>query len=164
VGRLVPKKGYDIAYDAQSDDYFTLIVGEGVRPARIASNRNVRLFGAANQNELRDLYALSDVFVFPATGEIFTLVMQEAMASGLPVVTTNDPGYEPYEFSRELVRLVERESGALRVALQQIIADTPQQEAMGAYAREFALDQFDWERNYEQEYRIYGLQAKEAGL
>lgn len=157
VGRLVPKKGYEIVYDAQSDDHFTLIVGSGVRPERIVSNKNVRLFGAASESELRDLYALSDVFVFPAIGEIFTLVMQEAMSTGLPIVTTNDPGYASYDFSRENIQLVERNSDAFRRALAGILMNEERLGAMSEYSRMFALEYFDWQRNYEDEYKLYGL-------
>jgi D-inositol-3-phosphate glycosyltransferase len=159
VGRLVPKKGYDIVYKARSKDYFTLIVGAGRRPDYIVSDDDVKLFGPASSMQLKDLYAISDVFAFPAIGEIFTLVMQEAMASGLPVVTTDDPGYKSYDFSRKHIRLVARNSSALRSALQQITADTTRQNESKTYVREFALNNFDWQHNYDKEYSIYGLES-----
>ena len=46
-----------------------------------------------SESKTADLFRACDLFAFPAVGEIFTLVMQEAMASGLPVVTTDDPAY-----------------------------------------------------------------------
>ncbi len=159
VGRLVPKKGYEIVYNASSKDYFTLIVGAGLQSSHIVDSDDVRLFGSASPTELKDLYAISDVFAFPAIGEIFTLVMQEAMASGLPIVTTNDPGYQSYEFSREHIHLVERDSQALRDVLQQVTADTRQQSATKTYVRKFAVSHFDWRHNYDKEYAIYGIES-----
>lgn len=155
VGRLVPKKGFDIVFDAQSDNYFTLIVGEGVTPAHITSNENVELFGPATQEQLRDLYQLSDAFIFPAIGEIFTLVMQEAMASGLPVVTTKDPGYDNYNFSRQHIQLVPRDKHNLQHALLRLFDDAKQQHEASEYARTFATEYFNWEQNYPREYALY---------
>ena len=42
-----------------------------------------------NKPELRALFAAADVFVFPTFGDTLPIVVMEAMASGLPVVTTS---------------------------------------------------------------------------
>lgn len=157
VGRLVPKKGYDIVYNAQSPDYFTLIVGEGVRSSEIVSNENVHFFGPATPQQLRELYGLSDVFAFPAEGEIFTLVMQEAMASGLPTILADDPGYEPYDFSRDYIKLVPRESRALKSTILEVVGKETHKNEMAVYARNFATENFDWQKNYAREYALYEL-------
>jgi D-inositol-3-phosphate glycosyltransferase len=162
VGRLVPKKGYEFAYNAQSSDFFTLIVGDGVRPKRIISNDNVRLFGAANPQQLKELYALSDIFVFPAVGEIFTLVMQEAMASGLPVIMADDPGYTTYDFSRQHIRLVARDSDIIRREIVKILQNDKLKNTMTSYARNFAVDYFDWSKNYAREYALYEIGAGDS--
>lgn len=161
VGRLVPKKGYDIAYNAQSDSYFTLLVGSGVTPKTLAPTKNCRFFGPASAEQLKDLYRACDIFLFPATGEIFTLVMQEAMASGLPVVTTNDPGYNEYSFSRQHIRLVNQDTNEVQSALKQIIDDKKIQYKMSQYSRKFALKNFDWQSNYDTEYSLYNPKATE---
>jgi glycosyltransferase involved in cell wall biosynthesis len=50
--------------------------------------KGVRFVGAAIGTEKRDLFLESDVFLFPSHGEGFPIVVLEAMATGLPLVTT----------------------------------------------------------------------------
>ena len=163
VGRLVPKKGYHVAYDAQSSSYLTLIVGDGVTPRAMKSTENCRFFGPASAEQLRDLYNTCDVFLFPAKGEIFTLVMQEAMASGLPVITTDDPGYADYDFSRQHIRLVSPAAKEVQEAIQLLINDEKSRSDMSKYSRKFALDNFNWEKNYETEYQFYSSATRTIG-
>jgi 1,2-diacylglycerol 3-alpha-glucosyltransferase/glucuronosyltransferase len=46
---------------------------------------NVNYLGVLNQQELAEVYASADVFVFPSKTDTFGLVLLEAMACGLPV-------------------------------------------------------------------------------
>lgn len=156
VGRLVPKKGFDLMYHTRSSQYLTLIVGPGGKPSTMSNDENVLFFGSADHAQLRELYALSDVFVFPAIGEIFTLVMQEAMAAGLPVITTDDPAYETYELPAGAIRFVSRDSRALKSAIEHIVSDASTLKNMSKLSRQIAEQRFSWENNYAHEYAIYG--------
>ena len=63
-----------------------LIVGDG--PARAALERkypDTVFLGARHGEELAEIYAASDIFVFPSKTDTFGLVLLEALASGLPV-------------------------------------------------------------------------------
>ncbi len=62
------------------------VVGDG--PAREALSRKypaVHFTGFRTGQELRDLFAAADVFVFPSRSDTFGVVLLEAMASGVPV-------------------------------------------------------------------------------
>src|SRR5207247_9742522 len=48
-----------------------------------------------NQSELPGLYAASDVFVLPSAQESWGLVVNEAMAAGLPVIVSDEVGAAP---------------------------------------------------------------------
>jgi len=62
------------------------VVGEGPALAAIrARYPNVSYLGVLNQQELAQVYAAADVFVFPSKTDTFGLVLLEAMACGLPV-------------------------------------------------------------------------------
>ena len=162
VGRLVPKKGYDILYEARSPAYFTLLAGNGYVDTGIRDDEDARFFGPANREQLRDLYRACDVFVFPALGEIFTLVMQEAMASGVPVVTTDDPGYAEYDLDRDGIAFVERSTSAVRAAIEEILGDEPRRRRMSAYSRGLAVERFSWESNFPDEEAIYANAIPDA--
>jgi glycosyltransferase involved in cell wall biosynthesis len=105
VGRLVPKKGFDVLIDAVAalrPDVTLRIVGDGPEreplTARIAAHAlgdRVTLAGACTHSVLPDEYSAADVVVVPsvvdAGGDRDGLpnVVLEAMASGLPVVGTD---------------------------------------------------------------------------
>ena len=55
----------------------------------------VHFLGFRNQSELPELYAASDVFVLPSENEPWGLVINEAMASGLPIVASREIGAVP---------------------------------------------------------------------
>lgn len=147
VGRFVPKKGCDILFDARSDAYDIVFVGSGTAPAGWHGTSGVHAVGALTREELALLYRAVDLFVFPARGEVLTLVMQEAMASGLPVVTTDDPAYESFGFDRERICLVPPTVPALKASLTRLAGDVALRSRMGAYSRKIALERFDWDRN-----------------
>ena len=96
VGQLIYRKGWDvilnIAKDIDADIY---ILGEGERRKQYEQIildkqiTNVHLVGFQS-NEITSLYYMAaDVFVLPTREDIWGLVINEAMAYGLPVVTTD---------------------------------------------------------------------------
>lgn len=74
-----------------------VLVGEGPRrPALEAHFRGLRasFLGLKQGEELAAIYASADVFVFPSLTETFGQVVQEAMASGLPVLAYRAGGVQ----------------------------------------------------------------------
>jgi len=145
VGRLVEKKGYQILLAARDAAYDLVFAGPGAVPpeGRVAG---VHWTGPLDQNQTRELYRACDLFVFPAVGEIFTLAMQEAMACGLPVVTTDDPAYFGSIASGTVV-LCPREASAVKAAILTLLADTDRLLTLGARSRDLATRHFDWRAN-----------------
>ena len=102
VGRLWRGKGVDhllSAYERLRElDTSLLIAGDGVDEpalrAQVAERglRNVRFLGFKGHDELPQVYAAADVLVFPTLGDPNGLVVEEAMASGLPVISTEAAG------------------------------------------------------------------------
>jgi glycosyltransferase involved in cell wall biosynthesis len=88
----------------------------------------------------------SDVFAFPAVGEGFPLVLQEAMASGLPALLAPDPTYDGV-INDDLCAFADPSPVAVRTGLAALIADPARRMTMGRAAREFAERHFDWDAN-----------------
>ncbi len=148
AGRLVPKKGYGLLLEAHTPGaaYDLVFAGDG-DGAALAGRPGVHHLGALSAEDLAEVYRACDVFALPSTAEGFPLTVQEAMASGMPVVTTDDPGYAPYGLDHEVALLVPRETAPLRAALDTLVADPPRRASMGTAARALAVHSFGWERH-----------------
>src|SRR6202166_2866747 len=85
VGRVAVEKNLEAFLDLDLPGT-KVIVGDG--PARAALERKYPktvFLGARHGEELAEIYAAADVFVFPSKTDTFGLVLLEALASGLPV-------------------------------------------------------------------------------
>lgn len=94
VGRLAPEKHVErLAPLHARDDIQLVIVGDGVDRARLESAFPRAVFtGALYGPELAASYASMDVFVHGGEHETFCQAVQEAMASGLPVIAPDAGG------------------------------------------------------------------------
>jgi D-inositol-3-phosphate glycosyltransferase len=146
VGRLVEKKGYHILLDARDPAYDLVFVGPGPIPKDGRVER-VHWLGPLDQDQTAQLCRACDLFAFPAVGEIFTLVMQEAMASGLPVVTTDDPAYCESIVSR-CVTVSRRDAASFREAIARTLCDPTVLSRLSAESRDVAVRNFDWRKNF----------------
>lgn len=146
VGRLVPKKGVAELLQARSKDYDIVFIGSGeIKPAW--RQEGVYFLGALPQEQLADAYRMADIFVMPSRGELFTLAMQEAAASGLPIVTSDEPEYSLYDLDRSRIMLIDRTPEAIKAAITTVVRDDLQKERMGAYSSELAMQRFDRAKN-----------------
>ena len=94
VGRLAPEKHVERLIGlAASDTVQVVLVGDGVARAKLQSAMPTAVFtGALYGEELAEAYASMDVFVHAGEHETFCQVVQEALASGLPVIAPNAGG------------------------------------------------------------------------
>jgi len=108
VGRLDRRKGLDILLRAMGlvlkplPRARLIVIGSGpmeTRCRRLAKELGVahavEFRGTASPDDLPRWYASGDVYCSPALGgETLGIVLLEAMATGVPVVATNIPGYD----------------------------------------------------------------------
>ena len=131
VGRFVPKKGFDKALAATSDDYKIVFIG-GDPPAEAADDPRAIFLGQLSRDDLAEVYRACDLFVLPSESEGFPLTAQEAMASGLPIVITDDPGYAPYALDRKQVGWLDGSAAPALALLTELAADSGSPRRDGA--------------------------------
>lgn len=143
IGRLQPKKGTELLLEARDPAYQLVFAGPGDDEA-LRGHEDVHLLGPLPTERIAKLFRACDMFALPSMNEGFPLTVQEAMSSALPVVTTDDPGYAPYDLDRDRVALIPREAGVLRARLRELAVDRDTRSAMGEYSRNYAEKQFAW--------------------
>lgn len=97
IGQFIHRKGFDVLLKAAADlpeDAGIYIVGgeptEEYLTLREKLNlNNVHFLGFQSKETLVKFYKAADVFVLPTREDIWGLVINEAMAYGLPVITTD---------------------------------------------------------------------------
>lgn len=105
VGRLVRKKGVDVLLEAFAHltenlpHCSLLLVGDGperkalqLQVVKLGLTESVKFLGSVPSDGLSQYYGLADIFVLPSRDEPWGLVVNEAMACGLPVIVSENVG------------------------------------------------------------------------
>ncbi|MCU1373659.1 MAG: glycosyltransferase family 4 protein [Actinomycetia bacterium] len=157
VGRLVPEKGQEVLLRAVADltrrgiDVRATFVGDGPRRAALEKaaaeagiTDRVTFTGSVGQDDIRRHYDAADVFCLPSFAEGVPVVLMEAMASGLPVVTTRITGVpELVEHGTSGVLVPPGRADALADALAELAADAARRNALGVAGRRMVEAEFE---------------------
>ena len=102
----------------------------------------------ANSQPLKDLYHAADIFCLPTMGDCLPMVLSEAGAAGLPLVSTAVGAIAEIVRDDETGLLVPvADADALEGALRRLVADAARRRRLGAGAHALVHAQFDAERN-----------------
>lgn len=157
VGRLVGWKGLQVIIEALAGlpaDVHYLIIGEGAErealqqlAERLGVAARIRFAGRVAHADLPRWLSLGDVFVQPSIGEeAFGISLVEAMACGLPVLAADNGGMREIVVANSTGQLLPPgEPAAWREALARLLDGGAR--AMGAAARQRAVDHFTWASN-----------------
>lgn len=165
-GRAVAKKGLDIALEAAraGAGRFTLAVVGAIEPPVDAPN--VERVGILSRNRMAAALRCADALLMPSRGEGLPVTIQEALASGLPVVATDDPGYRDKlaDFG-SAVRLLAADGEAMGAALVELTTSSDARAAAASAVPEacrlFSIDKFA--ERHERLYRDLGCSDLEDG-
>jgi glycosyltransferase involved in cell wall biosynthesis len=158
VGRLVYYKGLHVLLDAARDwPGSIVVVGDGpleadlrTRAAELGVADRVHWAGRVPADDLPLYYAAADVLVLPSVAitETFGVSQIEAMAAGVPVISTNLPTGVPWVNRNGVSGLVvpPGDAAALAAALTRLTNDRALHAELAAGALQRARDQFSRER------------------
>jgi glycosyltransferase involved in cell wall biosynthesis len=167
VGRLIAKKGFGDLIRAcglllqRGTSFHCEIIGEGplendlrAEIAKLDLQNYVALIGPKPQSEVRQRLASANIFVLPSVVDVdggmdnLPTVIMEAMASGLPVVSTKLGGIPEMIRRNETGILVESgDVAALADAVETLIVDSALAQKMGRAGYERAKVLFPIEKN-----------------
>jgi len=180
VGRLVPKKGYTHLIEAarlvrergipfRLDIYGGGELRDALRAqiAQAGLGQEVHLHGSCTQEDLMAIYRASDLFalspVVTDNGDRDGIpnVLLEAMASGLPAVSTDISGIPELIVDRRNGLLVPPgDSAALADALDELLLSDSLRAHLGAEARNFVVRRFDARENIRTMLGLLGLEEE----
>jgi glycosyltransferase involved in cell wall biosynthesis len=133
------------------------LVGEGPdgaslreQAARIDNPESIVFEGAVNQDRIRTLYGLADLFCIPSFAEGIPVVLMEAMAMEIPCVTTHITGIP------ELIRdgvdgllVAASDVDGLTEALARLMDDADLRRRVASNGRARILEHYDLHRSVE---------------
>ncbi len=158
VGRLVPGKGHALLLEAlaslrhQGIQTLATFVGDGPEREpleRLAADLRleVRFAGAVGQDELSAYYENAQLFCLPTLAEGLGVVLLEAMAHGLAVVTTRVMGVpEVVDHGESGLLVLPGRADALADAIARLGAASDLRERMGLAGRRRVVEEFSLER------------------
>jgi glycosyltransferase involved in cell wall biosynthesis len=101
-----------------------------------------------NSPELLALFTAADIFALPTRGDCLAVVLGEAMAASLPIITTAVGAHaEAVEHGHSGLLVPPDDLEALADALETLVNDRRLRQEMGARGREIAEERFDAKRN-----------------
>ncbi|MEV4598064.1 glycosyltransferase family 1 protein [Amycolatopsis sp. NPDC049253] len=142
VGRLAPDKHVELLRGVCGlPGVRVVVVGDGPNGPRLrAALPDATFLGVRVGEELARIYASLDVFAHTGPFETFGLTVQEAMASGLPVVAPAAGGpLDLVQHGRTGFLVPPLDETALREAVRGLTESPARRAAFGAAARAFAL-------------------------
>jgi len=159
TGRLIERKGYKYLIEAISNmkEVELALVGNGNIRSELENlskekNSNVIFLGSRGHNEIVNLLQKADIFILPSLNEGMSNSILEAMACGLPIITTDTGG------SEELIKgngciIPKASSSELKKVIWGYINDVNSIHTQSLISRELALD-MSW-KNVAELYKKY---------
>ncbi len=153
VGQLIERKGIKYLLEAHKKlnriyDVGLVIVGNGnekselIEWTKINNINNVHIFDFVQKDALPCFYAVADIFVLPSSEEVWGLVLNEAMACGLPVISTNAVGASVDLIKNEINGFIVEPKNEIQLydSINKIFMDPALMNNMGIFSENIIRD------------------------
>ncbi|NTU93695.1 MAG: glycosyltransferase [Chlorobiaceae bacterium] len=161
VGRLVPAKGQHLLIEAcrrlrdEGFRFMLTIVGEGpdkesLRRQVSAGNLGdfVTFTGVLGQDKVRECYDRADMFILASFAEGVPVVLMEAMAKEIPVISTRITGIpELIDHGQDGLLATPGDVADLADQIRRMLVDPGLRRELGKAGRRKVLDRYDLHRN-----------------
>lgn len=118
-------------------------------------DRDIVVLGTVTDDDLVGWYHAADGFVFPSVKEGWGMVVLEAMAAGLPVVTSDIPVFREYlEHDRTALLSRTGDSESLAAALRRVVTEAPTRRRL-AVAGHAMSQRYTWQACADQHLTVY---------
>ncbi len=141
VGQFIHRKGFDVllkaAIELPKNVGFYFVGGTPTKEYLDLREENglsnVHFVGFKDRQTLKEYYRAADVFVLPTREDIWGLVVNEAMANGLPVITTDKcvAGLELVKDDENGYLVPTDDVNALRQAIEKVLENQENVELIG---------------------------------
>ncbi|MFX1466707.1 MAG: glycosyltransferase family 4 protein, partial [Promethearchaeota archaeon] len=169
VGRLIKRKGYEYLLNAipkvlrDFPESLFVIVGDGPERTHLTQlinkleiNDNVLFLGNVSNENLPEIYANSDLFILPSLHEGLGIVYLEAMASGLPIITTNSGGMRDLINSGQTGMLIEpKNSDRIAESINVLLSDEKLARYLANNGRTLVERKYSWSQTAIKYMRVY---------
>ena len=125
------------------------------------SDDGIDVLGFLTQESLTAELASAKALIAPSLGgESFGMVLTRAFACATPVVASDIPGYRDVMTPETSVAVAPGDPAALADAVDALLADEAGRVALGAAARQLAIDHYSWQDIARRLVRIYDGRAR----
>lgn len=163
LGRLIERKGVAVLIKAflsvqkEIGDSVLVIAGEGEERKKLENLclelkvSNVLFVGYIDEGSKSSYYSIADVFVLPSvahSGEVWDLVLNEAMSLGKPVISTTAAGAS-YDLIKNNVNgyvVKEGDAEELSSAIRELLKSPKRMRKMGLESKRIVENNFSFDR------------------
>jgi glycosyltransferase involved in cell wall biosynthesis len=143
---------------AQAPSWDLMVAGGGDQAAYGELARSLGVQDAVHwlgvSRDVPLVYEAADALVFPSSYEAFPLVILEAAASGLAILTTPVNGVGELLVDRRSTMLINKDPSVIARRLEELAADPELRRSIAGAAREAVLS-FTWERMVRSHHELY---------
>jgi glycosyltransferase involved in cell wall biosynthesis len=143
VGHFIERKGPDrvLAAIETLDKVFAILIGEG--PIKLSSDR-LLFSGVVGHDRLPDYLSAADLFVLPTTGEGSCNAILEAMACGIPVISSKGDFNDDILTPEVSIRVDPMNIREIRLAVEELLDDPCRRRRMAerciAWSKRFSIE------------------------